>query len=128
MNPELQKELAAWLAALREHAEAGMNFATDQAPLVVQEALRLGRVESALVELSCVLGVILGAWVCWRGLRAFWTAQQQQPDTAVGFPRVAIGGAVGTASSIAFFVNLHWLLSAWFAPRIYIIEWLKGLL
>ena len=124
MNEDLQKQLAEMLAKLAGAAEQGMAFAGDQIPPLVAEKILLGRVTSTV-------WLLVGAVLLYIGIgftRRLWSwAHEEIDDEAV---LVAI---LGTAASLApgsatMLVAGEIALKAWFAPRLYIVEWLRGFL
>lgn len=122
MNEQLQKELAAWLAKLRETADAGASFAMEQAPLIVQEKVLYGRIAESLMFASAVLVLIALATVSWKSY--------QHANEDNDFPRemIAIFAGVGAfGAGIYAAEQLRAVVQVWVAPRIYIIEWLSGL-
>ena len=131
MSPELQKELAAWLASMRETAHQGANFALEQAPLLIQEKVWYGRVSSVFLVI-----VALGALtLCVRWLRQGIVVSQAAEHNSYDIWLEREGGlqclcsATGcvVAACVAL-VNANTAITAWVAPRLYIVEWLAGLL
>jgi hypothetical protein len=128
VNEQLQKELAAWLATMRESAEGIGNFALEQAPLLVQEKVLYGRV-SALVWVSVAASLaICMAVVMRRHILAVKARRGERYDFLDTEPGILIScGAVGIASAIGTLIWIQELLMVWFAPRLYIAEWLASL-
>lgn len=134
MNPELQKELVAWLAALRETAQQGTSFALEQAPLLVQEKIAYGRAWSLCLTAVCVVGFTVGVrfwragWVAYQAARAeaerrgdLWIETEGGVRCAMAAIGCVITGVFGVAAT-------QMAVKAWFAPRLYIVEWLIDLL
>ena len=82
MNEELQKELALWLASLRQGAESASNFVLEQAPLVVQEKIAYGRVVETTEFVATVVFALL---LMWAGLHYRQSAHQIDPDVDTSF-------------------------------------------
>lgn len=132
MNEQLQKELVAWLAGLREQVGAGLNFVIEQAPLVVREKVALGRaVETTWLLLAVAIALTLFvAGVRFRQVRANRDRTEKSDGlnayeclTAASYVSfIAFGLACAAACSQAESVYLVWL-----APRVYIINWLVSL-
>ncbi len=135
MNPDLQKELALWLSAIREGAQQGASFAIEQAPLVVQEKILYGRITSLLLVLLAVVAFVLSvrvyrsAWAVNRAALAnggkgycdIWPETQGAMQCVLSF--------VAACGSLVFAIAAgNTAVLAWCAPRLYIIEWLSELL
>ena len=128
MNEQLQKELAAWLSQLRGAAESGVNFALEQAPLVVQEKILYGRVVETvwlLIGLACVAACIVLLPKMWR--KAIHLVNNERWDEITYIPCV-ITTIVATIPTF-FIVEVHIapVIKVWFAPRLYVVEWLATL-
>jgi hypothetical protein len=115
MNDELQKALAAFLQTMLASVEQGAAFAQEQAPLVVQEFLRWGLMSNALG--AAVFAV--GAFVCIRLTRGFW---EEDSDSTV-----AIFSCIGAVAGVCLSVVCAFdALKVWVAPRVYVLDWLRG--
>ena len=124
MNEEVAKQLAAFLGKLNDAAQAGGEFAIAQAPLVVQEKILYGRVTSTLGALLAIAAGIITCrvWVAhWRNVKA-----QSLTDTEPGLCVACL--AAGTGSVVATVTLGQEALLVWLAPRLYILEWIAGLL
>jgi hypothetical protein len=124
MNEQLQKELAAWLGKLREAADAGGSFVMEQAPLIVQEKVTYGRVMEPILLVAVLLGAVFCVWAFRKG----W--HYEKSDYMDDFGGViCIVSAIGCAIfTIVSTVQAHNVAKAWFAPRLYVLEWLAELL
>jgi hypothetical protein len=97
MNPELQKELAQWLASLRETVGNGMNFVIEQAPLVVQEKITFGRAYETtwfIVALFAVVatGILARALLKTRAAREA-EERDKEEDGNAGLPTIQASAA-----------------------------------
>lgn len=120
MNEQLQKELAAWLAQLRDAAQHGTNFALDQAPLIVQEKIAFGRFVETF---ELLIGASLLVTAYWFSTKAsYWDEQHDHPFGYIG---ACVFGFVGL---FVVCVQITYVAEAWIAPRLYVIDWLAGLL
>lgn len=130
MNPELQKELAQWLAALREQAGGAVNFALEQAPLVVREKVALGRAyETTWLCLLLFVWVVAFAVVvnAWKHRTARDQEDTEGPE-GKGTTIACTASLVLAGLSLAVTGQSYYVYLVWLAPRIYVLEWLKGLL
>lgn len=123
MNEQLQKQLADLLAKLVAVAQDAGNFAANQIPPLVQEKIRIGRIE---VVGSLVVDLFI-AYVAVQLLR--WCASLDfDIDRHGGVIPASIGGGALAILALAFTVmDCHIALLVWFAPRLYIVEWLKDM-
>lgn len=128
MNPEIQKELLSWLQGLRQLVESGAAFAKDQIPQVLWEKILLDRVYYTVLEGLFATVLVTSIVALLRKWGHKWA--EEESDASEGFswavviaPKV-IGLLLGI---IVVFGNLYPFRTVWFAPRIYLIDWLKEL-
>jgi uncharacterized membrane protein len=119
MDPELTKQLQQLLAALLANAQDAATWAKAELPLLVQEKVAFGRAwNTTILAISVVLGIVVyHAYTRWK-LHKF--RDDDNKWAACTFGVIAPAFVVG----IIFLVSLRWTLLAWFAPRLYILEWL----
>jgi len=124
MNDDLQKQLAEMLAKLSATVQEGATWAGQQIPPLVQEKILLGRIES-LIDLAVFAGV---AYVGYRILRYCAVTLKWDVDRNERIIPFSMGG-VGLClfGSICAALSVHDVILVWFAPRLYIVEWLAGL-
>lgn len=121
MNEALQRELAALLRKLSDAATQGASWAGEQIPPLVEEVLLFARIEHALM-----LGLLVAlAYVGSRLLRYCHARAWDLDRYGELIPASVIGVLALAGAVIGGAVNARALLMAWFAPRLYIIEWLR---
>lgn len=120
MNDELQKQLAAMIATLTATVQEGGTWAARQIPPLVQEKIAFGRAWESSFFL--ILAVAAG-WLCVVTFRAWGRAARDDYDFDTTMPAVVITlpAALLFAGSLA---QLRDVFLVWFAPRLYIVEWL----
>lgn len=130
MNEQLQKELAAWLATMRDAAQQGANFAIEQAPLIVREKVAYGRVRhTAMIGIEIVLLVVVTYWLVRAVKRALVYEPVDHLDDGILPWVICVPPAIlVTILVISFMETFPYAVQVWFAPRLYVIEWLAGLL
>lgn len=130
MNDHLQQELAAWLSRLREATDAGASFALEQAPLIVQEKVAYGRVVLTSWTVLLLAASMLSAYVVWRHIRTAQVKRGEDYDFIDDtHPGVIIPFSIATALTLATGLGVATdAAQVWFAPRLYVLEWLAGLL
>jgi hypothetical protein len=128
MDPKLSEQLQQMLAALLKNAQDAAAWASGQVPLLVQEKITLGRAEESLYMGAALLVTGLGAvalykiWV-FRN-RCVAAGQELEGDITVGaFIGTAIFAIIGVLPPLSM---MHSFLMVWFAPRLYIVEWLAS--
>lgn len=139
MDKVLKEKLNEALTQLIEGLQKGSEFAVDQAPLVVQELIAWKR-----VELSAVVGVSLLAFVIGlvavyvfsrRGRREFLAkksgegnAWENPYDEDRYFFGALFSGIAAVIGFVACMKNVPDLLQVCIAPRVYVVEYVTGLL
>lgn len=121
MNEELQKQLAEMLAKLMTFAEDGAKWAGEQIPPLVREKIALGRAEES-VWMAVSVGLLLAGVVI-----AVKTWPWMVDNLDYG-PTPLVTAVAVLPGIIAVSGNLHGFLLVWFAPRLYIVEWLRTLI
>ena len=124
MDDQLQQQLAAYLKEIATAARAGADFAIEQAPLVVQEKIAYARVSETAFCVLAVLGAFIAA-------QAFvWGTREggMDADNPLAFVAQLAGGILCVVLTIGSLAQLNTVMLVWFAPRLYILEWVMGLL
>lgn len=124
MNQKLQDSLAEVATFLLQWAKETKDFVSEQAPLVVREAIAYGRALETWESAALLIGLITGLVFLKRNYnKAGFGLQVSSHDikTVAGFILTAVGG-VGTL------IQTPDLIKVWFAPRIYLLEWAAELL
>lgn len=122
MSDALQQQLTEMFAALLATAQDASAFAKTQVPALVEEKIRLGRVEESGVY---ALEILAGILCVWCGLY-FWKRSWAFTRDGGDFPTIVFN-VVALFAGVVFFQPPHDFLLVWLAPRLYIVEWLRGL-
>lgn len=123
MNDALQQQLADLLAKLSAVAQDSAAWAAQQIPPLVQEKIAFGRAWETSAFVIIVLALApLGYWT-WRGWRR---AYRDDFDFDTTFP-MSLASIPFLGLSLGALVQLHDVMLVWFAPRLYIVEWLMDL-
>lgn len=128
MNEALSQKAQAALVAILDGVIRAGDFAREQMPLVVDELLRWGMIESliwfcvqvVLVVVSAVAAVKLARW----GWRLCGTASEYCAPLVFVACLASLG--VGCVSFICAVINTDWL-QILIAPRVWLIEYAAGL-
>lgn len=127
MDPELQKQLAAMIAKLLDATQNAATWSSAQVPLLVQEKITYGRIEHTLGVVICAAIAYASYHSCQRFFRIAKEASNLSGEEVGGVIAV-LASSIGFLVSIAFAIaHLNWALMAWFAPRLFIVEWLSSL-
>lgn len=138
MDEQTKKLITEYLGKLLAAMERGADFAIEQAPLIVQEKLTY---DFAMAIAGVALGIAMIA--ASYGWYRFWHARAVINQTASGYTGAALQqrifedgnnglgliiGAIVTFIAVGFVIplNLITALHIHFAPRLYIIEWLRS--
>jgi hypothetical protein len=97
------------------------EFVSEQAPIAVQEVLAYGLViESVLLGVGVILFLTCSL--------VFWRASKLRGGSEFQFGVMLISGLVGIGSVVSIPVQLTYVLKVIYAPRVYLLEAMKGLL
>ena len=124
VKDELIKNVAELVAFMQSGMQSGVEFAQEQAPLLVQEMLMYGAVSTGLYIVwwtSVILFTLLN-------LRKWVNVASSDYDFKVESVYLIVGAVFSVIGVVSLFVLIPEALTIAFAPRLYILEQLKGLL
>ncbi len=124
MNEELQKQLAELLASLMNVAKDGAQWAKGEIPLLVQEKIALGRFEESIYFFAPAIGACVLAWLLVKKIGPLEI--KAEPDIPPLFSMI-FGGIATVMLVVGAGAGFHDFAMVWFAPRLYIVEWLTSL-
>ena len=104
------------LTAMQEAAKAGGDFAMSQLPDIAQQYVLYGRVSSTLFIAISLVVIALSVWL---GIKYFKATE--------GISIIPAAIAIILAG-IAFVVNASNFVMVWFAPKVWLIKEIAGLL
>jgi hypothetical protein len=121
----VKEELASELFQYLEQLRNGVEFAIEQAPVVVQQQITYGQVYYSIMGGGGVLFLLVCLAAFAAGIHL--TVKSSNDDELASFLCVVgcIGSLVSTMTLI--FGVLPRLIQVWFAPSVYVIEWLVGM-
>lgn len=134
MNPDLQKQLAEMLAKLTDVAGDATKWAGSQIPPLVQEKIALGR---ATTTFWMLLGVIVAPVAFRYSVSQFQLSadiskkrdeRYHRNEQIISFLRAVVTCWIGLAGIFTALDSVNEFLLVWFAPRLYIVEWLRGMI
>lgn len=124
MSDEMREALEAYLTSLLESAEQGAAWTAEQVPLVIQEKLAFDFWWNVLWLAACPVLAFTTFRLAARSLRKVDNSGDNDGWLFVGF----VSGVAFFISVPLFFVATHDALQITLAPRLYIVEWIRGLL
>ena len=134
MNEELKTRLVESMDKVQEYVEATGDFILEQAPLVAQEIVQLGRV-STTFQAVCFAAGALFSYLIYRKLwKKYEASQVSEPvDGAVAvcheYAVAGVGFWIGSMTLTVFaLINTKEALLPWLAPRLYLLQELAKLI
>jgi hypothetical protein len=127
MNDELQKQLAALLSSLMTVANDGTTWAKGEIPQLVQEQVVFARMEETFYVFLCVVGFVGFSLLMVRLVRLSMDRKTEYGLRDLYGLCSCFSGVVVLVAAVFLLFNIHPMLQVWFAPRLYIVEWLHGM-
>lgn len=132
MNPEIQKELLSWLAGLREAVTTGVAFAKDQIPQVLWEKILVDRVILTLLIIVALATITSFFYYLPFRLKKIEDNEGYGKDeSGATFAQyiiyIIVHGIAVIVAVISIGCNAYNLALVWFAPRLYLIQWITSL-
>lgn len=126
MSEELKTQLTQLLAALLTNVQNAAGWAGGQIPLLIQEKILVDRIFLTIVFLVCLtvfVGSVKLILHCTNAVEnCGW---REEGKYAAGN---IVGVLFGLASLIITIAASYDLFLVWFAPRLYILNWLRGMI
>lgn len=130
MNEDLKKMLVEYLGKLLGAVEKAGSFAADQIPIIIQEKLQYDFWLAVGWMVIAVLMLLVGGccgWCIYRVVNCKDRASWWYDNDGMGISSMFGVIIFGILGIIIFFVNAATVLQITIAPRLYIVEWLKGM-
>ena len=134
MNEDLKARLIESMDKVQEYVEATGDFVVEQAPLVAQEIVQLGRVATTFQALCFAAGALF-CYLIYRKLwRAFVDSEPSEEESEKNGKlspcyEYAVAGVIfwGVSMGLTVFslINIKSALLPWLAPRLYLLQELK---
>ena len=127
MNEQIQKEFLEWMKAISNNAEQAKNFTLEQAPHLAQDIVRYGQAYYTICMILSVILFIAGVRVLlgsdWKNLLENCN---YPPINGFGvFLRILFIAISLAVSTVTILVCLNTTIMVWFAPRLYLINYIK---
>ena len=128
VNEETKQKLSELVGYLADSVKDGGEFVKEQAPLAAQELVAFGRAYHTSVV--CLAIVFVVAYLCLVLPRCVGAMKQLESELVFGFGLIlSLAGAIASVfAGIALCHNFQPMLMAYFAPRLFILDYVKGLL
>jgi hypothetical protein len=129
VNDALKQQLLTMLQGLAEAAKTGTSWVTGQIPPLVYEKIAFGRAWESVLFLLFVSAAIALYTLSTKTWGIVWNyTPKRYSDDAVGWGFAAFFCSAGfILCTIAAMIQLREVVLVWFAPRLYIVEWLLSL-
>lgn len=131
MNENLEQKLIEYMDKTAGAVEKVAELSMEQAPLIVKEYIMWGIVSGVYSFFAYIFLIVLAC----VGLKILWKVTEYEPkgrfNDGFGYQisRVIGGGVIALFISInahAAFSNLEKAIKAYAAPRVYVIDKLRG--
>jgi hypothetical protein len=121
MDPALKTQLEQLLAGLLKNTQDAASWAKAELPLLIKEKIAFGRAFDTTI-------LVLSVAACYYLIPRMWRATHKFVDgDTVIFGTAGCGVASVMLVGLTLFTLRNTLL-VWFAPRLYIVEWLISLI
>lgn len=122
MNPDLQKQLAELLARGMDVASDASKWAAQQIPPLVQEKIVFGRAYETAAEIG---SLVMAAILIRLAMKLWRLAHADDYDNPLHVVGGLITSIVCVLPVICAISEAESFFMVWFAPRLYIVEWLR---
>jgi hypothetical protein len=127
------KELTELLVVLKEQIQLGGDFVTEQAPALFTDIVTMGRIYNTTSLAIVVPILVVGIMLFWSAYRVSQTHDDVFAyDTHNKVGEVMFKGMFGFIlffpSIVVFAGTLREFTMSWFAPRLYVLEYISDLL
>ena len=123
MSEELQKSLNEYLSSLASTVKDGATFAGEQIPLVIQEKLSFDLVWAIVWMVMGIILLVVCGWLITMGRKVY--NLDRYNESIIGYAICSVAsGLVGIGLMLN---NLYIILNITLAPRLYIVEWVMGM-
>lgn len=126
MSDELKTQLTQLLGALLTNVQNAAGWAGGQIPLLIQEKILVDRIFLTVVFLVCLVvfvGSVKLIFYCTTKLEnCGWRKEGKYVAGNI------VGVVFAVASLIVTIAASYDLFLVWFAPRLYILNWLRGMI
>jgi len=124
IQDQLQNKLLQFIDYVGNMAQAGMDKAGTEIPLLLKEVATYGAVSNGVMAVLCLAAITFIVFLIFKMLKAVSKDKDASEDAIAGGLFIAfILGIVCIPLSLSFISNAKECMKATFAPRVYIVEW-----
>ena len=127
MNDELQNKLAEVLGGIAEGVGQAKDFAVEQLPDVAQQYIMFGMVWETAAFVMLVAATGLCGWIVMRGWKLSNNSDSTYSQQDSGQMMMVFGSIPGAVLAIFCLAQLKAVLLVWFAPKLYLLQGIAGL-
>ena len=125
MKDEIVKQLEGVLPKVLKFVESSAEFVVDQVPLLVSEILNYNLVREGALSLLGLTFLVIGLWSC-KEMRREYAKDEPLGDKVVVLSIVSLAGII--LGCIIFCSHILGAAKVLLAPRLYVIDYLRGIL
>ena len=128
MNEELQSKLAEVLGGIADGVAQAKDFTVEQLPDVAHQYIMFGMMWETVALVASAIAFALSVWL------TVWAVKTTMDDDSSYKQEYAamIGGVMGGVGVVVFGIisiaKIHPFLLVWFAPKLYLLQGIEGLL
>ena len=127
MNEELQSKLVEVLTGISEGVAQAKDFAVEQLPDVAQQYIMFGMVWETTAFVVLTLLLLPSLHLARNGFKLMAANDADDSDESRGFTFLLFGGIASGVFGFLAIVQLKAVLLVWFAPKLYLLQGIAGL-
>ena len=127
MNEELQSKLVEVLTGISEGVAQAKDFGVEQLPDVAHQYIMFGMVWETTAFVVLTLLLLPSLRLAWVGIKLLTANDADESDESRGFTFLLLGGIASLCLGFLAMVQLKAVLLVWFAPKLYLLQGIAGL-
>lgn len=127
MNEELQSKLVEVLTGISEGVAQAKDFAVEQLPDVAQQYIMFGMAWETTAFLALALLLLPSLRLLSSGIKLLTAKDSDYSDENKGIVFMLLGGLASLFFGSLAILQLKPMLLVWFAPKLYLLQGIAGL-
>jgi hypothetical protein len=128
MNEELQSKLAEVLGGIADGVAQAKDFTVEQLPDVAHQYIMFGMMWETAALVASAIAFALSVWLTVWAVKTMMDDETNYQQEYVASMGGVLGGVGVFVFGIILFAKLHKFLLVWFAPKLYLLQGIAGLL